>query len=279
MKSIARNFLTVLIFSFHLSMFGQFNTLTPLLPKKTDNTTTDRYRREIGESKQKSGKKIWKNIFHSNSRSELKKELDSLKAIIKESSEVNRNKWNMQKIKDSLILQLHSQTVNVEQKRSLSITKKAFENGSKELAFSKIAMPLSREISIASPYGTRMHPVFGTARIHNGIDLKAHYENVYAVMDGMVTETGWDSKGGGNFIKVKHYGRFETAYLHLSEIYYRAGELVKAGYIIAKSGNSGNSTGAHLHFSVRENGKYINPGHFLNDLIKADQLLAASYQN
>jgi murein DD-endopeptidase MepM/ murein hydrolase activator NlpD len=70
------------------------------------------------------------------------------------------------------------------------------------------------------------------------LTLKAHYENVYAVMDGMVTETGWDSKGGGNFIKVKHYGRFETAYLHLSEIYYRAGELVKAGYIIAKSGNS-----------------------------------------
>jgi murein DD-endopeptidase MepM/ murein hydrolase activator NlpD len=98
-------------------------------------------------------------------------------------------------------------------------------------------------------------------------------------MDGTVTETGWDSKGGGNFIKVKHYERFETAYLHLSEIYYRAGELVKAGYIIAKSGNSGNSTGAHLHFSVRENGKYINPAHFLNDLIKADQLLAASYQN
>ncbi|PZU89026.1 MULTISPECIES: M23 family metallopeptidase [Chryseobacterium] len=279
MKSIARNFLTVLIFSFHLSMFGQFNTLTPLLPKKTDNTTTDRYRREIGESKQKSGKKIWKDIFHSNSRSELKKELDSLKAIIKENSEVNRNKWNMQKIKDSLILQLQSQTVNNEQKRSLSITKKAFENGSKELAFSKIAMPLSRGISVTSPYGDRVHPIFRTSRMHNGIDLKAHYENVYAVMDGTVTETGWDSKGGGNFIKVKHYERFETAYLHLSEIYYRAGEFVKAGYIIAKSGNSGNSTGAHLHFSVRENGKYINPAHFLNNLIKADQLLAASYQN
>ncbi|UMQ41588.1 M23 family metallopeptidase [Chryseobacterium sp. Y16C] len=279
MKSIARNFLTGLIFSFHLSMFGQFNTLTPLLPKKTDNATTDRYRREIGESKQKSGKKIWKDIFHSNSRSELKKELDFLKAIIKENSEVNRNKWNMQKIKDSLILQLQSQTVNNEQETSLSITRKAFENGSEELAFSKIAMPLSRGISVTSPYGARVHPIFRTSRMHNGIDLKAHYENVYAVMDGTVTETGWDNKGGGNFIKVKHYERFETAYLHLSEIYYKAGELVKAGYIIAKSGNSGNSTGAHLHFSVKDNGKYINPVHFLNDLIKAEQLLAASYQN
>ncbi|MPT33046.1 MAG: M23 family metallopeptidase, partial [Chryseobacterium sp.] len=85
--------------------------------------------------------------------------------------------------------------------------------------------------------------------------------------------------GGGNYIKVKHYNRYETAYLHLSEIYYKVGELVKAGYVIAKSGNSGNSTGAHLHFAVRENGKYIDPVQFLNDLIVADHWLATSYQN
>jgi murein DD-endopeptidase MepM/ murein hydrolase activator NlpD len=115
--------------------------------------------------------------------------------------------------------------------------------------------------------------------MHNGIDLKANYENVYAVMDGMVTAISWDPKGGGNYIKVKHYNRFETAYLHLSEIYYRTGDLVKAGFIIAKSGNSGNSTGAHLHFAVRENGNYINPIRFLNDLIEANDWLASFYQN
>jgi hypothetical protein len=99
----------------------------------------------------KTAKNFGRIFFTVIAGQELKKELDSLKAIIKESSEVNRNKWNMQKIKDSLILQLQSQTVNNEQKRSLSITKKAFENGSKELAFSKIAMPLSRGISVTSP--------------------------------------------------------------------------------------------------------------------------------
>jgi len=138
-------------------------------------------------------------------------------------------------------------------------------------------MPLNRAISVTSPYGTRIHPISGTTRMHNGIDLKAYYENVYAVMDGIVTETGWDPRGGGHFIKVKHYNRFETTYLHLSEICYKVGEFIKAGFVIAKSGNSGNSTGAHLHFAVREDGKYIDPIRFLNALIEANQWLKASY--
>ena len=98
-------------------------------------------------------------------------------------------------------------------------------------------------------------------------------------MDGIVTASGWDPKGGGNYIKVKHSDSFVTAYLHLSEIYYKVGEFVKAGFIIAKSGNSGNSTGPHLHFSVIENGNYIYPIRFLNDLIKANNLIAQNYAN
>ena len=98
-------------------------------------------------------------------------------------------------------------------------------------------------------------------------------------MDGIITAAGWDSKGGGNYIKIKHSNSFVTSYLHLSEIYYRVGEYVKAGFFIAKSGNSGNSTGPHLHFSVSENGNFINPIQFLNDLIKANNLIATHYAN
>jgi len=140
-------------------------------------------------------------------------------------------------------------------------------------------MPLKNKLTVTSSYGTRTHPIFGTKKMHNGIDLKASYENVYSVMDGIVTATGWDSKGGGNFIKVKHFDRFETSYLHLSEIYYRAGEIVKAGFVIGKSGNTGNSTGPHLHFSVKEFGQSINPSHFLNDLIKVNNLIANHYEH
>jgi len=260
-------------------VYGQFNTLIPIQPKKTENLPTVEKTDETKDLKQKSDKKFWKAIFNITSKADLKKELDSLKTMIKETSEKNDKKWRIQKIQDSLILQLQSQVIINEQKRTSDLIKNGFENETGELRLSKIAMPLSRPVSVTSAYGRRLHPIFGRAIMHNGIDLKAHYENVYAVMDGMVTATGWDPKGGGNYIKVKHYNRFETSYLHLSEIYYRTGDPVKAGYIIAKSGNSGNSTGAHLHFAVRENGNYINPIRFLNDLIEANHWLATSYQN
>ena len=139
-------------------------------------------------------------------------------------------------------------------------------------------MPLNR-ITVTSPYGTRIHPIFGTAKMHNGIDLKANYEDVHAVLDGIITESGWDSKGGGNYIKIKHFNRFETSYLHLSEIFYKVGKKVRAGFIIGKSGNTGNSTGPHLHFAVKEFGQSINPYHFLNDLNKANNLIATYYAN
>ena len=134
-------------------------------------------------------------------------------------------------------------------------------------------MPLDKMV-ITSPFGFRPHPIFGGRKMHNGIDLGANYENVYAVLDGVVSEAGWDNKGGGNYIKVRHSNRFETSYLHLSAMYYRAGEPVKAGYIIGKSGNSGNSTGPHLHFAVKEFGVFVNPTQFLNDLIKVNNLIS-----
>lgn len=270
MKTFITSFLIGLLFSFKCSLCGQFNTLTPASPKKTENLAVVEKMEETKDLKQKSDNRFWKAIFTTISKADLKRELDSLKTIIKDNSDNNDKKWRIQKIQDSLILQLQSQLINNEQKRSFSIRSNDYENETGEPKFSKIAMPLSRSVSVTSPYGMRIHPIFGQSKMHNGIDLKARYENVYAVMDGFVTAAGWDPKGGGNYIKVKHFNRFETAYLHLSEIYYKVGELVKAGFIIAKSGNSGNSTGAHLHFSVRENGKHINPIRFLNDLTEAN---------
>lgn len=269
MKTLKTYFLIGLLLSFHCAVYGQFNTLTPALPKKTYNSQILEKTGENKVLKQQKGKKFRKDIFSTISKADLKKELDSLKTMIKENTEYDIKKWNIQNVKDSLIFQLHSKIID-EQKRTSNLTKNGLENKIEDITLPKIAMPLNREISVTSSYGMRIHPIFGKSKIHNGIDLKAYFENVYAVMDGMVTATGWDPKGGGNYIKVKHYNRYETAYLHLSQIYYKVGELVKAGYVIAKSGNSGNSTGAHLHFAVRENGKYIDPVHFLNDLIVAD---------
>ena len=277
MKTIEKYFVIVLILSFQITVFGQFNTLTPTLPKKTESAKAIEQVKETDNPKLKKEKKSWKDFFNITSKAKLKNELDSLKAILKENSSANNKKWNRQKLQDSLILVAQTKMLIHSQNGKNQLTQYDFVNKPREKNFSKIVMPLNREISITSPYGTRMHPIFGASKFHNGIDLAANYENVYSVLDGIVTETGWDNNGGGNYIKVNHFNRFETAYLHLSEIYYRVGEFVKSGLIIAKSGNSGNSTGPHLHFSVKEFGQSINPTHFLNDLIKVNQLIATYY--
>ena len=277
MKTIEKYFIAVLILSFQITVFGQFNTLTPTLPKKTESAKAIEQVKETDNPKLKKERKSWKDFFNITSKAKLKNELDSLKAILKENSSANNKKWDRQKMQDSLILVAQTKMLIYSQNGKNQLTQYDFVNKPREKNFSKIVMPLNREISITSPYGTRMHPIFGASKFHNGIDLAANYENVYSVLDGIVTETGWDNNGGGNYIKVNHFNRFETAYLHLSEIYYRVGEFVKAGFIIAKSGNSGNSTGPHLHFSVKEFGQSINPTHFLNDLIKVNQLIATYY--
>lgn len=277
MKTIEKYFIALLILSFQITVFGQFNTLTPTLPKKTESAKAIEQVKETDNPKLKKERKSWKDFFNITSKAKLKNELDSLKAILKENSSANNKKWDRQKMQDSLILVAQTKMLIHSQNGKNQLTQYDFVNKPREKNFSKIVMPLNREISITSPYGTRMHPIFGASKFHNGIDLAANYENVYSVLDGIVTETGWDNNGGGNYIKVNHFNRFETAYLHLSEIYYRVGEFVKAGFIIAKSGNSGNSTGPHLHFSVKEFGQNINPTHFLNDLIKVNQLIATHY--
>ncbi len=277
MKTIEKYFIAVLILSFQITVFGQFNTLTPTLPKKSETPKVIEQVKEADNPKPKKEKKSWKDFFHSTSKADLKKELDSLQTLLKENSSANNKKWKFKKSQDSLILVAQTKMLIRSQNSKNKLTQYEFVNEPREKNYSKIVMPLNREISITSPYGIRTHPIFGAYKFHNGIDLEANYENVYSVLDGIVTETGWDNKGGGNYIKIKHFDRFETAYLHLSEIYYRVGEFIKAGFIIAKSGNSGNSTGPHLHFSVKEFGQNINPTHFLNDLIKVNQLIATHY--
>lgn len=277
MKTIEKYFIALLILSFQITVFGQFNTLTPTLPKKTESAKAIEQVKETDNPKLKKERKSWKDFFNITKKADLKKELDSLKTLLKENSSVNNKKWNRQKLQDSLILVAQTKMFDQIKNSKEQLKQYEFVNEPREKNYSKIVMPLNREISITSPYGTRMHPIFGASKFHNGIDLAANYENVYSVLDGIVTETGWDNNGGGNYIKVNHFNRFETAYLHLSEIYYRVGEFVKAGFIIAKSGNSGNSTGPHLHFSVKEFGQNINPTHFLNDLIKVNQLIATHY--
>ena len=286
MKKLKYTFTLMVLFYSSLSS-AQFNTIIPTLPKKSENLKVSD-KSNIEETVQrKKAKKSWKQVLNITTKSDLKNEtkgstkwltsqIDSLKMLIKEYKSVKEIRKNeFEKLKDSLVLQALNrieETKQASKKQNFFTTYDFVDEPA--ASFSKIVMPLKDKITITSSYGTRTHPIFRTKKMHKGIDLKASYENVYSVMDGIVTATGWDSKGGGNYIKVKHFDRFETAYLHLSEIYYQAGKQIKAGFIIGKSGNSGNSTGPHLHFSVKEFGQNINPSHFLNDLIKVNNLIS-----
>ena len=253
---------------------AQFNTLTPRLPNKEKMMVEENsipIQPDVAEKK-----KIIKTLFNVTTKSQLKNDIDSLKTLIKDYRNFNERKMSM-------LTQIQDSLINIVQKKqaenpSLSVSSNAFIEDESAQNLPRIVMPLKNEMKITSGFGNRIHPIFGTKKMHNGIDFQAHYENIYAVMDGVVSATGWDSKGGGNFIKIKHFNRFETSYLHLSEAYYKEGETVKAGFVIGKTGNSGNSTGPHLHFSVKEYRQNINPAHFLNDLTKANQLITVNYE-
>ncbi|MFB8378174.1 M23 family metallopeptidase [Paenibacillus taichungensis] len=113
---------------------------------------------------------------------------------------------------------------------------------------------------ISSPFGWRIHPITGARKLHKGTDIAVPIgTNVYAARAGKVVRTSWDAKGGGNIMTVDHGDGMVTKYMHLNSFVAKTGSVVEAGQLIAKSGNTGGSTGPHLHFQVELNGNPVNP--------------------
>ena len=130
--------------------------------------------------------------------------------------------------------------------------------GRKDIS-SHISYPLNR-IHVNSEFGMRLHPIYHRYIMHNGIDLKARYENVYSMFPGIVTAASY-STGGGYYVTV-NYGVCECSFLHLSRIDVQKGQKVFAGQKIGVSGNTGiRTTGPHLHLSCKWNdsGQYFDP--------------------
>lgn len=136
---------------------------------------------------------------------------------------------------------------------------------------SKITPNVSADITYQSPvggrissgFGNRFHPIDKVAKFHGGLDLAVPTgTSVEAAADGVVSFAGW-SGGYGNLVIMKHPDGRETRYGHLEKILVSEGTQIEAGQPIALSGSTGKSTGPHLHFEIRENGKVINP----NDLL------------
>jgi len=147
------------------------------------------------------------------------------------------------------------------------------------LADGAIAVPSDKPVRTAeftSGYGTRTDPFQGRAARHQGIDLAAPLGTpIYATADGTVSEAGWNSGGYGNLIKVDHGRGIETRYAHLSSLAVRPGQRVARGQVIGRMGSTGRSTGSHLHYEVRIDGRAVNPIPFM----KSNEYLLAMQKN
>lgn len=131
-----------------------------------------------------------------------------------------------------------------------------------------VSLPLDF-LELNSSYGYRADPVFRCTRFHDGIDLRCSHSSVFSMMPGTVKEVRFGSRGYGNYVVLEH-GNLECLYGHLSRIFVIEGEAVSAGTVVAISGNTGKSTGPHLHIRMRKGGKSVNPEPFidyLNDYI------------
>ncbi|MDD5360050.1 MAG: M23 family metallopeptidase [Sulfurovaceae bacterium] len=118
---------------------------------------------------------------------------------------------------------------------------------------------------VTSSFGYRIHPIFHTKKMHNGIDFKTNIGTpIKSTADGFVTRVVSSDTGGyGKLVVIRHPYGFDTAYAHLSSIKVSVGQKVKRGQLIALSGNSGRSTGPHLHYEVHFLAKPINPIDFV----------------
>jgi murein DD-endopeptidase MepM/ murein hydrolase activator NlpD len=123
----------------------------------------------------------------------------------------------------------------------------------------------------ASGYGTRIDPIYKTPKFHAGMDFSANIGTpIYATGNGVVKKAGWES-GYGKLVIINHGFGYETWYAHLNDYDVRVGQKVKRGEVIGKVGNTGKSTGPHLHYEVHVKGKVVNPvNYYFMDLSAED---------
>lgn len=125
--------------------------------------------------------------------------------------------------------------------------------------------PLGRPLSgaISSPFGNREDPITGEKGFHSGVDMQAKRgEMVKATADGTVIQAQY-SGDYGNKVEIRHGNGFTTSFAHLQSYNVKAGDKIKRGQVIGLAGNTGRSTGVHLHYELCLNGKLINPAPFM----------------
>ncbi|GAB2830398.1 M23 family metallopeptidase [Ferruginibacter profundus] len=156
---------------------------------------------------------------------------------------------------------------------SYDVIDKLIKNQGDKLASIPAIQPVSnKELTrIASGFGMRIHPIYGIAKMHNGLDFTAPQGTpIYATGDGVVTTAG-PGTGTGNHVIINHGYGYETVYMHMVRVKARDGQHVKRGEVIGWVGSTGASTGPHCHYEVHINGSPVDPVYFFFNDLNAEQ--------
>jgi len=183
---------------------------------------------------------------------------------------------------DSMFIEIDDRALYASEMLALELerlqeTSPRFKDNKKAILYYPTLSPVKTKdfIYVSSPYGWRQHPIEKKMLFHEGIDISANIgSEVYATAQGRVVAIMYSKYGYGNRVVIKHAYGFETLYAHLGgDIKVKKGQWVNKNQLIATVGNTGRSTGPHLHYEIHKNGEPRDPlGYFYTDI--TDELLA-----
>ena len=220
---------------------------------------------------EKRDNEVYRSIFEANplpdsaraKAIEQKKELDKVTAIGDDA------------IGKDIAAQLNNLSARVAyQFDSYSSIEKLINNQEAKLSSIPAIQPVSnKDLSrIASGFGMRIDPVYGTPKMHKGLDFTAPQGTpIYATGDGTVAVAGYSDGGYGNHVEINHGYGYMTLYGHMVRLKVRAGQKVKRGEVIGWVGSTGKSTGPHCHYEVKINNNQVNPVYFFSNDLNAEE--------
>ena len=231
---------------------------------------TARLQQEMA-SLEKRDNQVYRSIFEANPLP------DSARAeLISEKTEVHKIvALNDEELGNELAKTLNNISARVKyQYASYNEIEKLIHNQEEKLSALPAIQPVSNKDlnRIASGFGMRIDPVYGTPKMHKGLDFTAPQGTpIYATGDGRVTLAGNDHSGYGNHVIINHGYGYETLYGHMVKIKTRRGANVKRGEIIGWVGSTGKSTGPHCHYEVHINKRDVNPVYFFYNDLNAEE--------
>ena len=184
---------------------------------------------------------------------------DMLRELEKKSEEYQRMMDESEALQDDLMQEIAAKEKDLKQAKYDEYLAKLALQGENPPSNASWTTPVSG-YTITSPFGMRTHPILGTQRMHNGIDMACNQGTpIYATRAGTVTVASYQAGGAGYYVSINHLDGFASIYMHMTNYVVSAGQSVSQGQLIGYVGSTGLSTGPHLHFGISYAGTYVNP--------------------